>query len=133
MPEAAPVTIATWLFNNILSPFCAKLRVDILRHEATPAMDEDSQRRFMQLAVLEGRRALPDCIPNPPVGCVLVLRRVERVFIAILDPDPRNNGAGVEILKRAGIQVSVGLLEEFARQDLGPYLARKDNVLPNGS
>ncbi len=141
----------------------------------------------MHLALLEGRKALPGCIPNPPVGCVLVrqgqmvatghtnppgekhaeamalaqlsgpltditafvtlepcsfhgrtpscakelvLRQVPRVFIAMLDPDPRNNGAGVEILKRAGIEVSVGLLEEIARQELGPYLARNDNVLP---
>src|SRR4051812_40296985 len=36
------------------------------------AMDEESQRRFMSLALAEGRKALPDCIPNPPVGCVLV-------------------------------------------------------------
>lgn len=27
---------------------------------------------FMRLALAEGRRALPDCLPNPPVGCVLV-------------------------------------------------------------
>lgn len=27
---------------------------------------------FMQAALLEGRRALPLCLPNPPVGCVLV-------------------------------------------------------------
>ena len=142
----------------------------------------------MHLALLEGRKALPGCIPNPPVGCVLVrqgrviaaghtnppgekhaeamalsqlpgplsdvtafvtlepcsfhgrtpscarelvLRKIARVYIAMLDPDPRNNGAGVEILKRAGIDVSVGLLEDEARRDLGPYLARKDNVLPN--
>jgi pyrimidine deaminase RibD-like protein len=149
-------------------------------------MDSDRLRQFMHLALLEGRKALPGCIPNPPVGCVLVrqglvvatghtnppsekhaeamalsqlsgpladvsafvtlepcsfhgrtpscaaelvLRKISRVFISILDPDPRNNGAGVEILKRAGVEVSVGLLEQIARQDLGPYLARKDNVL----
>jgi pyrimidine deaminase RibD-like protein len=26
----------------------------------------------MQAALLEGRKALPLCLPNPPVGCVLV-------------------------------------------------------------
>jgi pyrimidine deaminase RibD-like protein len=31
---------------------------------------EDSA--FMRLALDEGRRALPACLPNPPVGCVLV-------------------------------------------------------------
>ncbi|HEY4213595.1 MAG TPA: bifunctional diaminohydroxyphosphoribosylaminopyrimidine deaminase/5-amino-6-(5-phosphoribosylamino)uracil reductase RibD [Steroidobacteraceae bacterium] len=150
-------------------------------------MDEQSLRQFMQLALIEGRKALPGCVPNPPVGCVLVrdgrviatghtnvpgqkhaeamalsqlsgaltdvtafvtlepcsfhgrtpscaqelvLRKVARVYVSILDPDPRNNGAGVEILKRAGIEVSIGLLHERARQDLAPYLALKDNVLP---
>ena len=27
---------------------------------------------FMRAALLEGRKALPLCLPNPPVGCVLV-------------------------------------------------------------
>ena len=48
----------------------------------------------------------------------------------MLDPDPRNNGAGVEILRRAGIEVRVGLLEEQARKELAPYLARPDNIVP---
>ena len=152
------------------------------------AMDEHLQRKFMRLALLEGRKALPNCIPNPPVGCVLVrqgcvvasghtnppgekhaeamalsqlsgsltditvfvtlepcsfrgrtpscaeelvLRRVAHVYISMLDPDTRNNGAGVKILKRAGIEVSVGLLEDLARLELGPYLAREDNVFPD--
>ncbi len=150
-------------------------------------MDEQSERQFMHLALIEGRKALPGCIPNPPVGCVLVRhglvvaaghtnppgekhaeamalaqlsgaltdvtafvtlepcsfhgrtpscaqelvsRKVARVYIAILDPDPRNNGAGVEILKRAGIEVSIGLLDDMARRDLAPYLALKENVVP---
>jgi len=29
-------------------------------------------REFMRLALEEGRRALPACLPNPPVGAVLV-------------------------------------------------------------
>ena len=28
------------------------------------------ESRFMQAALLEGRKALPLCLPNPPVGCV---------------------------------------------------------------
>lgn len=26
----------------------------------------------MRLALVQGRLALPECLPNPPVGCVLV-------------------------------------------------------------
>jgi pyrimidine deaminase RibD-like protein len=135
---------------------------------------------FMHLALLEGRKAIPACFPNPPVGCVLVrdgqiiasgftqppgqhhaeamalsqvtgdlsdvtafvtlepcsfhgrtpscanalvARGIGRVVVATLDPDPRNSGAGIEILKTAGVEVSVGTLEHSAIEDLGPYLA----------
>lgn len=134
----------------------------------------------MHLALIEGRKALPSCLPNPPVGCVLVKDEgiiaagftqppgkhhaeamvltqvagdlsevtafvtlepcsfhgrtpscakalaesgIKRVVVAMLDPDPRNSGAGIEILKAAGIEVCVGVLEHIACEDLGPYLA----------
>jgi len=139
------------------------------------ASDED----FMRLALAQGRKALPACLPNPPVGCVfvrdgsviasgftqppgqhhaeamalsqvpgdlagvvayvtlepcsfhgrtpscakaLVARGIQRVVVAMLDPDPRNAGAGVQILKAAGVEVSVGVLEHSAASDMGPYL-----------
>jgi hypothetical protein len=34
----------------------------------------DECLRYMRAALKEGRRALPACLPNPPVGCVLVKR-----------------------------------------------------------
>lgn len=135
--------------------------------------------RFMQLALANGRRALPGCLPNPPVGCVitldgevvasgftqvpgrhhaeamalsqlspglegltayvtlepcsffgrtpscahaLVAAGVQRVVVAMLDPDPRNSGAGITILRQANVNVCVGLLEEEARKDMGAYV-----------
>lgn len=134
---------------------------------------------FMRQALDEGRKALPGCLPNPPVGCVLVRggvtvargytqppyqphaepmalrvlegdladviafvtlepcafhqrtpscakeliqRRVGAVYVAMLDPHPRNSGAGIQMLRDAGIEVVTGVLEEDARRDLGPYL-----------
>jgi pyrimidine deaminase RibD-like protein len=139
----------------------------------------DLDSYFMDLALKEGRKALPACLPNPPVGCVLVkdgeviatgytnppgkhhaeamalaqvrgallgvtayvtlepcsfhgrtpscaktlaARGIDRVVVAILDPDPRNAGAGAEMLRVAGVKVCVGTLEVLAREDLGPYL-----------
>lgn len=35
-------------------------------------MTNGTDDAFMRLALAEGRRALPGCLPNPPVGCVLV-------------------------------------------------------------
>ena len=135
----------------------------------------------MRAALQEGRKALIDCLPNPPVSCVLVKggqiiargytqlpgeqhaeamalsqvsgnlsdvsayvtlepcsfygrtpscakalidRGIERVFVATLDPDPRNSGAGIKLLESAGIIVDIGMLEKEALEDLGPHLAR---------
>ena len=36
-----------------------------------------------------------------------------------------NSGAGIEILKRAGVEVSLGLLADLALKDLAPYLMTK--------
>ncbi|MBO9550379.1 bifunctional diaminohydroxyphosphoribosylaminopyrimidine deaminase/5-amino-6-(5-phosphoribosylamino)uracil reductase RibD [Pseudomonas sp.] len=141
---------------------------------------DDRHKVFMSLALAQGRRALPGCLPNPPVGCVIVrdgrvvasgftqppgahhaeamaLSRLEqrlddltayvtlepcsftgrtpscalalvsagvsRVYVAMLDPYPRNAGAGIDILRQAGIEVTVGLLGDEARCDLQPYLS----------
>ena len=35
-------------------------------------MNKADIERFMMAAILEGRKALPICLPNPPVGCVIV-------------------------------------------------------------
>ena len=140
---------------------------------------------FMHLALAEGRKALPGCLPNPPVGCVLteggvvvarghtgrpgehhaeslalsllpaarlpevtayvtlepcsfhgrtpscaralVNREVSRVVVAVLDPDVRNNGAGIAILREGGVEVELGVCGREALRDLAPYLALAAN------
>jgi len=133
----------------------------------------------MRQALLESKKALPRCLPNPPVGCVLVKegsvlargythapgefhaeahalsqfsqpmdkvsayvtlepcsffgrtpscahelirQRIESVYVAICDPHPQNRGAGIQILKAAGVKVEVGLLAEEVRAFIEPYL-----------
>ncbi|WP_349294022.1 bifunctional diaminohydroxyphosphoribosylaminopyrimidine deaminase/5-amino-6-(5-phosphoribosylamino)uracil reductase RibD [Pseudomonas sp. MWU12-2345] len=145
-----------------------------------------SNTHFMQLALAQGRLALPECLPNPPVGCVLVKDNVviaqgytqapgfhhaeamalsglssdcsgvtafvtlepcsfhgrtpscalalinsgvETVFVGLLDPDPRNSGAGIRMLRDAGLTVIVGFLAEQAAEDLADFLVSK----PRGS
>ena len=139
---------------------------------------------MMREAMWEGRKALPQCKPNPPVGCVLVRhgaiiargytqapgddhaeamalrqvrgdlgeviafvtlepcsfhgrtpscaqalvkRRIGSVFVGILDPHPRNRGAGVDILRAAGVSVRVGVLEDEVLRDLAPHLLGHDH------
>ncbi len=134
---------------------------------------------FMRQAILEGRKALPHCHPNPPVGCVIVKdgkiiarghtnepgsdhaeamalkqigeeevdlelfvtlepcsyygrtpscakniakRQVKSVHIGMIDPHPKNRGAGIRILEKVEIKVVVGVLEEEVSADLSPYL-----------
>jgi pyrimidine deaminase RibD-like protein len=134
---------------------------------------------YMREALAEGRKALPACLPNPPVGSVVVLageivgrghtqppgahhaeigalnaarcdlaeatlfvtlepcsfkgrtpacaeaiiaKGIRKVVVAIVDPDPRNNGAGIGKLRNAGIEVLLGVLAEEAQADLGSYL-----------
>ena len=134
---------------------------------------------FMLEALQLSRQALPNCRPNPPVGCVLVVNqqiisagftqepgamhaeaqalaklhkpltnvtayvtlepcsfvgrteacaqslidsKISRVVIAMLDPDPRNSGAGLAMLEAAGIAVKLGVGASQVQDFLGPYL-----------
>jgi len=145
----------------------------------------DELERFMRVALLEGRKALPDCAPNPPVGCALVrdgkviatgftsppglphaepaalikvsgdlhdvaafvtlepcsfhqrtpscareliARKVGAVYVAIRDPHPRNQGAGLQLLVDAGIVVVEGICAAEAMRDMGPHLWREPNA-----
>lgn len=134
---------------------------------------------FMLKALEVSRNALPECQPNPPVGCVLVKDNqivsvgctqqiggnhaevealnsyqgslfdvsafvtlepcafvgrtpscaktlansgIKKVYVAIEDPDSRNSGKGIEILRGAGVSVTLGLCEDKVQQFLSPYL-----------
>ena len=136
-------------------------------------------KSFMREAIAQGKLALPACLPNPPVGCVLVregvivargftqppyqphaepmalgqligtledvtafvtlepcafhqrtpscakemiARRVGAVYVALIDPHPKNQGRGIQMLREAGIPVTTEFLSEEARPHLAPYL-----------
>ncbi len=142
-------------------------------------MQKRTAEYFMQQAILEGRKALPHCHPNPPVGCVIVKdgeiiarghtnepgsdhaeamalkqvreditdlelfvtlepcsfygrtpscakniakRQVKAVHVGMIDPHPKNRGAGIQILEQANIEVITGVLEAEVAADLSPYL-----------
>lgn len=53
---------------------------------------------------------------TPPCADALVEAGVKRVVAAVLDPNPKVSGRGMEKLKQAGIATQVGVLERSARR-----------------
>ena len=67
---------------------------------------------------------------SPPCVEALIDAGVTRCVVAILDPDPRVSGRGVERLKAAGISVEVGLLSEKAEDLNSGFLSRVIKSVP---
>ncbi|MHB8262565.1 MAG: bifunctional diaminohydroxyphosphoribosylaminopyrimidine deaminase/5-amino-6-(5-phosphoribosylamino)uracil reductase RibD [Acidimicrobiales bacterium] len=67
---------------------------------------------------------------TPPCTERIIESGVKRVVIALMDPDPQVNGAGVEQLRSAGVEVVTGVHEIRAREQLGPYLKHRSTGLP---
>lgn len=59
---------------------------------------------------------------TPSCARTLINSGVDKVFVGLLDPDPRNSGAGIRMLRDAGITVVVGLQAEEAAEDLTGFL-----------
>lgn len=51
---------------------------------------------------------------TPPCAISLIKAGIKRVVIAMTDPNPKVAGRGIALLKEAGIEVEVGLLEKEA-------------------
>ncbi len=67
---------------------------------------------------------------TPPCADALVEAGVARVVAAMNDPDPQVDGRGISRLRRAGVEVEVGLLGEEARELNRAYLWHRRTGLP---
>ena len=61
---------------------------------------------------------------GPACTDLLLDSRPARVVIALKDPDPRTSGRGIQRLRRAGIEVTLGISREQAKQSLAGWLTR---------
>ena len=59
-----------------------------------------------------------------PCSLALIEAQVARVVIATLDPDPRTAGKGVAMLRDAGIEVTMGVMESEAKQVNAGFIKR---------
>ena len=53
---------------------------------------------------------------TPPCVPLLIQSGLTQVCVAMADPNPQVSGQGIHMLKRAGLQVSIGVLEDEAQQ-----------------
>ncbi|HXV74917.1 MAG TPA: bifunctional diaminohydroxyphosphoribosylaminopyrimidine deaminase/5-amino-6-(5-phosphoribosylamino)uracil reductase RibD [Candidatus Polarisedimenticolaceae bacterium] len=65
-----------------------------------------------------------------PCSEALIASGVARVLASMQDPNPLVNGRGFEQLRRAGIEVRVGLLEDEARRLNEPFIRWHERGLP---
>ncbi len=67
---------------------------------------------------------------TPPCVEAIVAAGIERVVVAIEDPDPIVAGNGVAALRAAGIEVTVGVEADSVGQQLAPYLTHRRTGRP---
>jgi diaminohydroxyphosphoribosylaminopyrimidine deaminase/5-amino-6-(5-phosphoribosylamino)uracil reductase len=53
---------------------------------------------------------------TPPCVNSIIEKQISKVFVAMLDPNPKVSGNGIKMLKEKGIEVEVGILEDKAKK-----------------
>jgi len=67
---------------------------------------------------------------TPPCTSAIISAGIKEVFIGHIDPNPLVNGKGIEVLKRNGIKVHAGILEEECKELNRGYIKFMKTGLP---
>jgi diaminohydroxyphosphoribosylaminopyrimidine deaminase/5-amino-6-(5-phosphoribosylamino)uracil reductase len=59
---------------------------------------------------------------TPPCTDMIIKTGIKEVIVGMLDPNPINNGKGIEILRKHGIKVQVGFLEDKLKRANEPFI-----------
>lgn len=65
-----------------------------------------------------------------PCTQAIIQAGISNVYIGVEDPDSRVSGRGIEILRKAGINVFIGICKEKIAHSLKPYLHHRKTGLP---
>lgn len=57
-----------------------------------------------------------------PCAEAIIEAGIERVIVAMVDPDPRVSGQGIALLKASGVDVEVGVEHDTVAAQLAPYI-----------
>lgn len=63
---------------------------------------------------------------TPSCAQELIKRGIKKVFVGIIDPPPKNQGAGINMLKKAGVNIELGILEKEINKELKPFLTHNE-------
>ena len=58
---------------------------------------------------------------TPPCTDAIIKSGIDEVIVSCLDPNPLNNRKGIKRLRKSGIKVTVGVLEEEANRIIEPF------------
>ncbi len=67
---------------------------------------------------------------TPPCVDAVLSAGVARVVVGVLDPDPQVRGRGVDRLRQAGVEVTVGVGADEVAEQLAPYLKHRRTGRP---
>jgi pyrimidine deaminase RibD-like protein len=86
--------------------------------------DLDDVIAFVTLEPCAFHQRTPSCAKE------MIARRIGAVYVALLDPHPKNQGRGIDMLRQAGIRVVTDFLADEAHPHLAPYLYGADGNEP---
>lgn len=67
---------------------------------------------------------------TPPCTQAIIDSGIKRVVVGVKDPFPQVAGQGIDTLREAGIEVTVGIVEQEARASLAPFLKAQSTKQP---
>jgi diaminohydroxyphosphoribosylaminopyrimidine deaminase/5-amino-6-(5-phosphoribosylamino)uracil reductase len=99
-------------------------------HAETNAIDKVKSRDLKGAVLYVNLEPCSHYGRTPPCADAIVTAGIKKVVISAVDPDTRVHGRGINILKKAGIDVITGILEKEAKELNSIYYFFKKNCQP---